>query len=280
MGRNERINVAGATYHVMNRGNRKARIFEDDRDRKRFNRLLLEAMEKYEVELLLQSQMGTHFHAIVTTPHGNLSDFMCDWEGEFARYSNWRHGRVGHVFQGRFVGVLIEDDIQLFIAASYVFNNPVVAGFVRRPEDWKWSTYAATVGLSARPRELSLSWVETLFPSSSFTDSQAMLRGCVNSADPVLSYLDVVDPTSQLALRSYIAERLRGIELPGCYRTLLRPPLDHLFVHGQTRDERAATIQVAHQTYGYTLAEIARCLRLHPGHVSKIYCSHRRAHRR
>ncbi len=260
----------------MNRGNRKARIFEDDRDRKRFNRLLLEAIDKYEVELLVESQMGTHFHAVVTPHHANLSEFMRGLEGEFARYSNWRHGRVGHLFQRRFVGVEIEDDLQLFIAAWYVFNNPVKAGLVSRPEDWKWSTYASTIGLSPTPRELSISWVMALFPSDSLRKSQELLRRCLSDPDPVLSYLKAVDPTSPASARSYIFDRLRTLDQPGSYRTLLRPPLEELFVNNQHRLERAAMIQLAHEKHGYKLAEIARSIGLHPTSVSKIYCTYRR----
>ncbi len=72
--------------------------------------------------------MVNHFHLVVVTPHGNLSEFMEQLEGRFARYSNWRHGSVGHLFQGRFRDVVIEHDIHLLIALCYVFLNPVSAG--------------------------------------------------------------------------------------------------------------------------------------------------------
>src|SRR5689334_18457107 len=100
MSRKPRLIVKGGTYHVMNRGNRKAPIFEDERDRRRFLAILVEEMERYGVKLLAGNQMGNHFHAVVNTPHANLSDFMEQWECRFARYSNWRHHRVGHLFQG------------------------------------------------------------------------------------------------------------------------------------------------------------------------------------
>lgn len=124
MGRDPRVLIRGATYHVMNRGNRKERIFEDDRDRRRFLRIFVAEKERYGVDFLGGCPIGNHFHAIVTTPHGNLSDFMEQLDGQFAKYSNWRYGRVGHLFQGRFRGVLIEHDIQLLTALCYVFFNP------------------------------------------------------------------------------------------------------------------------------------------------------------
>src|SRR5436190_6854076 len=171
MARPPRWKIPGATYHVMNRGNRKAVIFEDNGDRRRFVRILIETLIEFGVQLLAGSLMGNHFHLIVLTPHGNVSEFMQQLEARFAEYSNWRYGRVGHVFQGRFEGVIIESDLHLFIGVWYVFMNPVKAGFVRRPEEWSWSTYAATAGMASVPDYLSVAWLETLFPASSLEES-------------------------------------------------------------------------------------------------------------
>ena len=276
MSRLQPPNIPGATYHVMNRGNRKARIFEDDRDRNRFTELFVEAAAKYGVEILVVQQMDTHFHAVVTTPRGNLSEFMRQFQSEFARYSNWRHGRVGHLFQRRFRRVIVENDVHLFIAVAYVFDNPVKSGLVSRPEDWKWGTYAATVGLAPVADYLSLEWIETLFPAETLVESQAKLRQCVESPMRVLSYLEVCDATSEAAIRSFISERFHLAAQPCRYEHLVRTPLDLLFSSGQTRAELSAAIQVAHEKYGYKIAEIARHIRMRPTTVSKIYCRWRR----
>lgn len=172
MGREERSNVPGGTYHVMNRGNRKAQIFEDDRDRRRFLRTLIEEQETYGVQTLAHTLMGNHFHLAVVTPHGNLSDFMEQLQGRFARYSNLRHDRVGHLFQGRFRDVYIESDIHLLTALCYIFMNPVTAGLVRSLDDYPWSSYAVTVGRKSLPSYLSIGWLETLFPGLSMSDAQ------------------------------------------------------------------------------------------------------------
>ena len=257
----------------MNRGNRKAVIFEDERDRRRFIRILLETKIEYGVEVLGGVQMGNHFHLIVMTPHGNVSEFMQKLEGQFAKYSNWRHGRVGHLFQGRFIGVIVESDLHLFTAAWYVFMNPVEAGFVSRLEDWKWSTYACTAGLAPVPEYLSISWLETVFPSSSLQESQRLFRVCMSQPQPIASFIELADPTSTVAMRSYIAERLREVAQPCSCRALIRPPIEQLFSASHSRSERASAIRVAHETHGYKLAEIARCIGLHSATVSKIYCS-------
>jgi len=265
----------GGTYHVMNRGNRKVQIFHDDRDRKRFTRILINAAKEHGVEILLDVQMGTHFHLIVVTPHANISAFMQQFERQYAEYINWRHGFVGHLFQGPFVAVVIEHDLHLFTAVWYVFANPCNAGFCARFEDWPWSTYASAAGLRPVPPYLSIDWVQTLFPAESLQTSQRLFRECMEQPDPVEAYLLAVDPTSDAAIRSYIARRVQEFQGPFSYRELTRPPLERLFAQGQTTVERNRAIEQAKVEYGYTLASIARVVGLHPGSVSRILSGRR-----
>jgi len=276
MGRLPRSELCGGIYHVMNRGNRKAPIFDDDRDRRRFLQILIEVKGTYGVDLLAGCQMGNHFHAVVLTPHGNLSDFMEQWQGQFARYSNWRHDRVGHVFQGRFRDVLIEHDIHLLIALCYIFFNPVSAGFVRRLEDYKWSTYAATVGLAPLPNYLSIDWLETLFPAASRRESQLRFHNLMSEGNPVTAYLqqneEALDSASLTrVIRSYVGGQFQLGALPSMYRSVLRSSLTELFRDRMTPPLRANAVYDAHTVHGYTLAEIARELRLHPTTVSQTF---------
>lgn len=261
----------------MNRGNRKTLIFHDDRDRKRYLRFLIEAAEEHGVEIQCRTEMGTHFHAVVVTPNANLSDFMQAFEGRYAEYINWRYGLVGHLFQGPFIGVVIEDDIQLFTAVWYVFNNPCEAGLCGRFEDWPWSTYAATAGLKPVPSYLSLSWVETLFPTESLADSQRLFRKCMEDPNPVIAYIQAVDPTTYEAVRSYISERLRAVRQPCAFREIIRPPLAQLFPPNQTKADRDRMIRCAKVVHGYKLSEIAKVVRLNPDSLSRIFRNSRRA---
>ncbi len=233
MSRTPRQNILGGTYHVMNRGNRKTTIFEDDRDRRSFLRILIEEKQRYGVDVLAGTQMVNHFHLVVGTPHGNLSEFMEQLEGRFARYSNWRHGRVGHLFQGRFRDVVIEHDIHLLTALCYVFLNPLSARLVTRLEDYKWSTYAATVGLAPLPNYISVDWLTAFFESDSLSESQRRFRGLISEAQPVTAYLRQsmtgVDPDSvRQVLRSHVGEQLQLGMLPRTYRSALRSQLPEL----------------------------------------------------
>jgi REP element-mobilizing transposase RayT len=260
----------------MNRGNRKSRIFEDERDLRRFLRIFIAEKERHGVRLLAGCPMGNHFHAIVTTPYGNLSDFMEQLDGQFAKYSNWRYERVGHLFQSRFRGVLIEHDIQLLIALCYVFFNPVSAGLCSRPQDYKWSTYAATVGLRPCPSYLSIDWLLALFPDCTLEEAQKRFHKLMTEGDPLFGYFQQNDAAVdrdalRRVVRSYTGEQLQLGMLPRMYRSVLRSNLTDLFPDGMHLPGRANAIYTAHVVHGYTLAEIARELRVTPAAVSKIF---------
>ena len=283
MSRHLRSLTRGGVYHVMNRGNRKQRIFEDVRDRTRFLRILIEEIDTQGVDLLAGAQVENHFHLIVRTPYGNLSDFMARLEGRFARYSNWRHGHVGHLFQGRFRDVVIEHDIHLLIALCYVFLNPLRARLVARPEDYKWSTYAATAGFAPLPDYLCIDWLTSLFPSDSVSRSQLRFRSLMAEAKPVAAYLNGHDDLGpdpvRRVIRSYVGEQVNLELLPRPYRSILRSQLPDLIKIGLAPATRSDAIYEAHVVHGYKLAEIARQLQLHPATVSKIFrrtCASRR----
>ena len=275
MARPPRLNIPGATYHVMNRGNRKALLFEDDRDRRRFIRLLSDTAAEFAVEVLADCLMGNHVHLVIVTPAGNVSQFMQQLEGKFAEYSNWRHQRVGHVFQGRFKSVIVDNDIHLLTAIVYVLMNPIVAGYVKQLEEWKWSSYRAIVGLDSAPGYLSLSWLDELFPTDTRSGAQRAFRAFINEAEPIQAYVQQSEPVFGSAslkrvIRSYVGQRLYGVNVPRSLRALARPTLEELFKVATGTLTRAQTIQRAHVVHGYKYEEIARTLGLHPTTVSKI----------
>lgn len=279
MGRHHRANFEGGTYHVMNRGNRKAVIFEDDHDCDSFVRILIDVADIHAVKILAGCLIKNHFHCAITTRRANLSQFMEELEGRYARYSNWRHRRVGHLFQGRFRDVVIEHDIHLLIALCYIFMNPVAAGLCQRLEDYKWSTYAGTAGLGPTPAYLSLDWMDALFPDISRAQARRRLRELLSEPKPVAAYLHQlamgVDADSvNSVLRSYIGAQMALPALPREYQLALRPPLEKLLDPSGTA-ERAEAISIAHVVHGYKLAEIARALRMKPDTVSKTFRRYR-----
>ena len=95
--------------------------------------------------------MGNHYHLLVETRQATLSRGMRHLNGVYTQRFNRRHGRTGHVFQGRFAAVMVARDCHLLAASRYIVLNPVRAGLVRTASDWRWSSFAAHCGLGLAP---------------------------------------------------------------------------------------------------------------------------------
>jgi REP element-mobilizing transposase RayT len=149
MARKLRIQFEGAIYHVAVRGNARQTIFLDDRDRERFLESLASAVETYGLRLYLFCLMTNHFHLLVETPQGNLSDFMGGLTTSYAVYFNMRHQRSGHLTQGRYGAWLVEGDEYLLRLSRYLHLNPVhvrgikeqsIAERIKYLRSYRWSS--------------------------------------------------------------------------------------------------------------------------------------------
>ncbi len=141
MGRPLRIEFPGALYHVTSRGNARAAVFLEERDFARRVDWLRRAVETYGWQVHAYALMTNHDHLFVETPQPNLASGMQYLNGSYTSYFNRRHRRVGHLFQGRYQAVLVENEGHYHEISRYVHLNPVRAGMVPRPEDWLWSSY-------------------------------------------------------------------------------------------------------------------------------------------
>ena len=90
--------------------------------------------------------MPNHYHLALRTSEATLSAPIRVLNANYAQWWNKRHGRVGHVFQGRFKEQIVQRDDYLLALSRYIALNPVRAGLVARPEEWRWSSYRTTVG--------------------------------------------------------------------------------------------------------------------------------------
>ena len=151
MTRPVRIEFEGALYHVTSRGDRREAIYEDDSDRVQFLEILGEAIRSFNWVCHAYCGMGNHYHLVIETPDGNLSKGMRQLNGVYTQASNRRHGRVGHLFQGRYKAILVDGDAYLLELTRYVVLNPVRAGMVAHPGDWRWSSYLEMVGERSPP---------------------------------------------------------------------------------------------------------------------------------
>jgi putative transposase len=149
MARPLRILFADAYYHVTCRGNERKAIFRDDTDRSVILEKLIASRQIYGAEIHAYVLMTNHFHLIVQTPKGNLSEFMRHFNISYTGAFNRRHHRVGHLYQGRYKAILIDKDNYLLELSRYVHVNPVrvrsyqaenIREQIRYLETYPWSS--------------------------------------------------------------------------------------------------------------------------------------------
>jgi REP element-mobilizing transposase RayT len=146
MARKLRIEYAGAVYHVMNRGDRREAIFEDDQDRRRFLETVAEACQKTGWQIHAYCLMSNHFHLVIETPQPNLVAGMKWLLGTYTSRHNRRHKEFGHLFSGRYKALMVDGsgDGYLKTVCDYVHLNPARARLLepRQPlSDFCWSSY-------------------------------------------------------------------------------------------------------------------------------------------
>jgi REP element-mobilizing transposase RayT len=209
MARPLRIEVAGGRYHVTSRGNEQRNIFRGDRDRQHFIELLAAWPEQFGTRLHAHILMNNHYHLMVETPEPNLSRAMQWLNGSFTMWFNVRHGRVGHLFQGRFKAFLVEDDSGWQEVGRYVHLNPVRVGalalgksdrstrrlgaaeapssdLVAKRLDvlhqYRWSSYRAYAGLEPAPNWLFTEVLGALCGGRSAKERRNALRAYTEDA--------------------------------------------------------------------------------------------------
>lgn len=136
-----RLEYPGALYHVTSRGNAQADIFLCDDDREAFVSLLGDEVGQQGWVCYAWCLMDNHYHFLVEIPEANLCRGMQRLNGRYTQAFNRRHGRVGHVFQGRYKAILVEKDAHLLELCRYIVLNPVRAGMVAEAGEWRWSSY-------------------------------------------------------------------------------------------------------------------------------------------
>src|SRR5688500_9153546 len=156
MARPLRIQFPGALYHVISRGNAKQDIFLDDGDRQQFLCALSDTAERLNWRILVYCLMTNHYHLCIETVEPTLARGMRDLNGRYAQGFNYRHERVGHLFQGRYKGILVDRPGYLLELARYIVLNPVRAGLSATATDWPWSSHRAALGLVKPIRRLAV----------------------------------------------------------------------------------------------------------------------------
>jgi hypothetical protein len=221
--------------------------------------------------------MNNHYHIVIETPDGNLSQGMRQLNGVYTQRFNRKCRRGGHIFQGRYKAILIEKESHLLEVCRYVVLNPVRAKAVKKPEEWKWSSYRATVGIEPLPRYLTTEWL--LGVSAKKAVAEKKYREFVDAGigeEPIWKKIK-----GQILLGEdgfvekfapYLKEHEDIREIPKSQRYINRPALSRLFEGTAERGKarRDGLIVKAVEKHGYSQKEIADHLKMHYSTISRI----------
>jgi putative transposase len=147
MARRQRFHLPSATYHVMLRGNDGQPIFFSEGDRSRMCLLIQEGVERFGHSIHAFCFMTNHIHLAVKVADVSISRIMQHLAFRYTRYINRQQRRVGHLFQGRFKSILVDDELYLKELVRYIHLNPVRSGIVIHPDKYLWSSHRAYMQL-------------------------------------------------------------------------------------------------------------------------------------
>jgi len=150
-------------HHVVTRGNNKRTIYLDDRDREFFCSSVTRIARKYGWTILAYCLMDNHYHLLISVGEKGLSDGMCELNSGYACTFNARHGRVNHLFGKRYWNRRITTDASLWNVVRYIVQNPRRAGGEKPLEGYRWTSYAATIGLAFADIQLARTEVLRFF---------------------------------------------------------------------------------------------------------------------
>lgn len=138
----------GAKIHVTARGNHRNAIFRDAIDYEIYLNCLKEAVEYYEDKyyIIAYVLMINHVHIVIGTTDKDVSDLIKRVHSRYACNFNNKYNYVGHLFQDRYKGKLIGDDLYMLEVSRYVHLNPVKAKIIDKPENYRWSSYNTFIG--------------------------------------------------------------------------------------------------------------------------------------
>jgi putative transposase len=218
MGRCLRISKGGLIYHVLNRANSRVSFFEKYADHAAFERILRQAVARYEVKLLAYCLMPNHWHQVLCPAN----------DGDLSRFVGWvalthtqrlhamrRTAGSGHSYQGRFKSFPIQDDEHFVTVCRYVERNPLRAGFVSRAQQWRWGSLWRYVHgteheddlLGAWPILRTHGWTEYVNTPQTESELNAS-RGCIQRGTPFGS--DRWTERTVARFRLQTTRRLRG----------------------------------------------------------------------
>lgn len=217
--------------------------------------------------------MNNHYHLLLETPRGYLSEGMKFLNGVYTQGFNSRHKRPGHVFQGRFHSVIVDKDEYLLEVSRYIVLNPVRAGLVQDPGDWRWSSYLATAGIVSRPKLLTRAFLLSMFGGGGRRPNEQYVEFVLNGIgrelwDKLRGGFILGNDDFEQEVRDMLKDQMDfGIsDEPREPRSV---PLETIFGLQSGKADRGERICRAHVEHGYGVKEIGDFLGIHFSSVSR-----------
>jgi REP element-mobilizing transposase RayT len=273
MGRPLRIEYPGAFYHVTSRGNERREIFLAQKNYERMIGYLESATKRYGAQIHCFCLMSNHYHLLLETPRGNLHQILHHLNTAYTNYFNAKTGRVGHLFQGRYRAILVDQDHYALELSRYIHLNPVRAHMVKDPLLYPWSSYTDYAGDRKRR-----DWVKTEWILGQISRHEKRARKGYRKFVGEASGSEVKDPLNQVVSSAilgseefvdwvrekWIEKRARHRDLPSLRRISKWPGIlsiqketETLF--GKEVDEsRRVAMYLSHRLSGQSLGEIGR----------------------
>ena len=273
MARPLRLELAGGLYHVTSRGDRREHIYDNDGDREQWLENLGNVCDRYNWRCHAYCLMDNHYHIVIETAEANLSKGMRQLNGVYTQYYNRKHGRVGHVFQGRYKGILVERDEYLLELARYVVLNPIRANMVKNIIDWKWSSYHAMIDKAPVQHWLEIGWIFGQFSKQRKT---AIVRyvNFVREGVGLPSIWSHLQNQIFLGSEAFVNENQKQIhkketldDVPRLQKRELPKSLE--YYENKYSNQRKAIVK-AYLSGGYTLKEIGIYFGKHYSTISRV----------
>lgn len=262
MGRKPRVVYSGALYHIIQRGNNRNYIYEDIRDKRKFFELLLEAREACGFQILYYVLMDNHYHLVLEAGETPIWKAIQKLNVAYSKYYNQKYNRSGSIYGGRYTAYVVKDSKYYYQVLKYIAQNPVKAGIVKTPEEYRWSAHWAI--RSGKTQVVNLKRALSYFPGSEQQAKQ--------------SYLDLIEQDKEITSEYGLLPMKEAKKVADALQYLLKTmdyPEDtrQRILRGDKRvsikQERDAFIRAAYGA-GFAAKDIALFLSFSPEGVRKV----------
>ena len=243
MARKPRVNDPGY-YHIVNRGVNGAEIFNEKEDFFKFMELMLKTKYDYKVIFHAFTILPNHYHILLETTLANLSEAMRFLNSAYAAWYNYKSGRVGHLWKGRFESYMMFDDVHSCNVIKYIERNALALGLVEDIKEYEYQS-------------LSLRLKKNKF--------NEIIEGSQIFQKPLEEYIDWLNKPLENFELEEIYNEPRIVKMDGKLK-VIRKKISDFF---EEYEEKKAAILAAKEA-GYKYTEIARYLGVSSGYINKI----------